>query len=159
MRPKNLELVAGLVGRRVAEQRRERGWTQEEFAERASLNYKYLQEIEQGHVNISLITLYKLANALQVRAALLLERPKQRTKRRPGRPKAAVVQMPVLYQESKYIGVYFRHGAWRARVKHKLVEYELGTFTSEREAARARDAKAVQLKGSKARLNFPNGKK
>ena len=34
------------VGRRIAELRLARGWTQEKFAERASVSVKYVQRIE-----------------------------------------------------------------------------------------------------------------
>jgi hypothetical protein len=58
---------------------------------------------------------------------------------------------------SRFRGVYRRKRSdrWYAAVSHKGVSYPLGHFDSEIEAARARDAKAVELYGEHTYLNFP----
>ena len=60
---------------------------------------------------------------------------------------------------SKYLGVWSNHSKgprkWSAAVRHDGVRYRLGSFISEIEAAKAYDAKAIQLHGEFANLNFP----
>jgi HNH endonuclease/AP2 domain len=56
---------------------------------------------------------------------------------------------------SKFKGVDFHCGSWRARIRKDKVQRLLGNFGSEQEAARAYDAAAVELHGEFARLNFP----
>ena len=73
------------VGRRIAELRTERGWTQEDFAERAGWSWKYAQRLESGG-GMTLRTLVRVANALGVKPGELLEAPKSRAVRR-GRPR------------------------------------------------------------------------
>jgi hypothetical protein len=67
-------------------------------------------------------------------------------------------------QTSAYRGVGFRHDhrrgkPWRARIIHTGRRKELGCFTEEGDAARAYDARARQLHGASAQLNFPAAKK
>lgn len=54
--------------------REERGLSQEQLAERADLNRSYLGEVERGHAIPSLITLAKLAGALEIRLSSFIER-------------------------------------------------------------------------------------
>lgn len=61
-----------LLGRRVKELRKKRGLTQEELAERASVDVKYLGNIERGRENPTVGTLEKLANALSVKTHQIL---------------------------------------------------------------------------------------
>jgi transcriptional regulator with XRE-family HTH domain len=67
--PKSIHIVAGIV-RKL---RKERGWSQEEFAARCNLHRTYVGAIERAEENLTLGTLDKLAKALQVRPAQLLE--------------------------------------------------------------------------------------
>lgn len=54
----------------------ESGLTQQAFAERAGLDYKYYQRVEAGKwPGLQLRTLDKLAKALKIDAAELLKRP------------------------------------------------------------------------------------
>lgn len=46
---------------------------------------------------------------------------------------------------------------WQAMIYHSGKNYCLGSHASPEEAARAYDAKAVELFGARARLNFPKG--
>ncbi|HPB90000.1 MAG TPA: helix-turn-helix transcriptional regulator [Rugosibacter sp.] len=54
--------------------REERGWSQEQLAERADLNRSYLGEVERGCAVPSLLTVDKLASALGVRLSSLIAR-------------------------------------------------------------------------------------
>ena|SRR5580704_14271781 len=56
---------------------------------------------------------------------------------------------------SQFKGVTKRHGRWIAQVNLNKVRYLLGSFPTEEEAARAYDAKAKELFGEFACLNFP----
>jgi transcriptional regulator with XRE-family HTH domain len=75
------------VGRRVAELRRDRGWTQEGFAERIGLQANNLQRIELGMQNLTVRSLVRLANGLGVGLASLFEPPASRAVRT-GRPRS-----------------------------------------------------------------------
>jgi transcriptional regulator with XRE-family HTH domain len=52
--------------------REERGWSQEQLAERADLNRSYLGEVERGRAVPSIITVAKLAKALEVKMSSFL---------------------------------------------------------------------------------------
>lgn len=56
---------------------------------------------------------------------------------------------------SKYKGVCFNRakGKWQAAIKHNNVSIYLGLFAEEHEAAKAYNAKAVELQGQHACLN------
>lgn len=48
-----------------------------------------------------------------------------------------------------------KHGKhWKAQIKFQGVTYHIGTFNTAEEAAKARDAKAVELRGEGASVNF-----
>lgn len=55
-----------LVGRNLARLRRERGLTQEELEARSGLSQQYLSSLERGRRNPTVITLYEIAQALEV---------------------------------------------------------------------------------------------
>lgn len=55
-----------LVGRNVARLRRERGLTQEKFAEESGFSQQYVSDLERGKRNPTVITLYELAQTLGV---------------------------------------------------------------------------------------------
>jgi hypothetical protein len=73
--------------------------------------------------------------------------------------KAANVAAVATQQQctSAYRGVTWSkdHGQWRAQIWHQERTQYLGHFTGEGEAARAYDARARQLRGVVAQLNFP----
>ena len=64
-------LVAGF-GVGVRQLREAQGWSQERLAEHANLNRSYIGEIERGCVIASLLTVEKLAAALQLTPSALL---------------------------------------------------------------------------------------
>ncbi len=59
--------------------------------------------------------------------------------------------------DSQYVGVLRCGLLWAARLFHDGREHWLGVYDTEIEAAVARDAKATELQGSHAYLNFPHG--
>lgn len=61
---------------------------------------------------------------------------------------------------SGYIGVTFKKGQprnkpWTAHISHQNRKIVIGYFATAEEAARARDEKAIELRGDLATLNFP----
>lgn len=56
-----------IVGQKVRAYRKEAGLSQEALAEKASLSYKYLGEVERGYVNVSLDSLMRIAKALKLK--------------------------------------------------------------------------------------------
>jgi len=70
MRPRILPLLL----KRLRRLREEAGLTQEQFAERAGMSYKYYQQIEAGRkADLRLSTLERLAKAHRIKLARLLE--------------------------------------------------------------------------------------
>lgn len=61
------------LGQRIRGLRKERALSQEEFADRAELDRSYIGQIERGERNLSFLNLYKIAAALEVSIAKLLE--------------------------------------------------------------------------------------
>ncbi|MET3758331.1 transcriptional regulator with XRE-family HTH domain [Rhizobium binae] len=55
-----------LVGSNFARLRREKGLTQEEVEARSGFSQQYLSSLERGRRNPTLITIYELAQALDV---------------------------------------------------------------------------------------------
>lgn len=62
----DLKRVKLKFGQRVRELRKERGWSQEEFAERCDLHRTYIGAIERGEQNVSLENISKIAAALRL---------------------------------------------------------------------------------------------
>ena len=61
-------------GDAVRRNRRERGWTQEELAERADIHRSYLAALESGARNPTLDVIVRVANALHLPVAELFSR-------------------------------------------------------------------------------------
>ena len=59
-------------GDAVRRQRRLRGWSQEELADRAQIHRTYVADVERGVRNLGLINVAKIAAALQVSLATLV---------------------------------------------------------------------------------------
>lgn len=61
-----------ILGENVLKYRKIKGLSQEDLAERASLHRTYIGAIERGERNITIDTIEKIANALQVSVIELL---------------------------------------------------------------------------------------
>jgi transcriptional regulator with XRE-family HTH domain len=61
------------LAERIKSLRRAKNWSQEQFADRASIQRSYLADLERGYRNPSVRTLVKVANALGVGVPALLE--------------------------------------------------------------------------------------
>jgi len=59
-------------GKRLRQLREERGWSQEEFADRAGLHRTYVSAVERGVRNSTLSVIERLAKALGVSLAEML---------------------------------------------------------------------------------------
>lgn len=55
-----------LVGRNFGRLRREKGFTQEQFAEMSGFTQQYLSDLERGRRNPTVVTLFHLASTLGV---------------------------------------------------------------------------------------------
>jgi transcriptional regulator with XRE-family HTH domain len=62
-----------LFGRRLAQLRRQKGWSQEKLALESGIARSYLGGVERGQRNIALINICKLAETLEVQAGELFE--------------------------------------------------------------------------------------
>ncbi|MCG8421357.1 MAG: helix-turn-helix transcriptional regulator [Proteobacteria bacterium] len=58
-------------GLRVRQLRHEHGWTLEYASERTGVDLKHLQKIEAGQINVTFVTLVRLAAGLKVELAEL----------------------------------------------------------------------------------------
>lgn len=68
----NADSAIRAIGQRIADLRRERGITQERFAEQVGVSEKYVQRVEAG-TNLSIRSLVRFANALDVPLHTLIE--------------------------------------------------------------------------------------
>ena len=59
-------------GGAVRRLRRERGWSQEEFADRVGVHRTYMGAIERGEQNLSLVNVGRVAAALQMSLSALM---------------------------------------------------------------------------------------
>ena len=76
------------VGRRIAELRKARGLTQEEFSVELGTSFQWVSQLEGGR-NTTLHSLVRIANALGVGLEELLSQPKSSSRARTvGRPRA-----------------------------------------------------------------------
>lgn len=61
------------IGRRIAKCRQDKGLTQEDLAGHAEMDRSFLSEIENGHKNLSVEVLLRIAKALKVRPSVLID--------------------------------------------------------------------------------------
>ncbi|GHU11385.1 hypothetical protein AGMMS50225_16780 [Betaproteobacteria bacterium] len=64
-----------LFGLRLIEIRKQKGWSQERLALESGLARSYLGGVERGQRNLALLNIFKLAEALEVTPAALMEPP------------------------------------------------------------------------------------
>ena len=74
------------VGRRIAELRRAKGWTQDQLAVQLEVSVQYLRRVEGGGENLTIKSLVEIARVCGARTADLLSPPVSR-KVVKGRPK------------------------------------------------------------------------
>jgi transcriptional regulator with XRE-family HTH domain len=74
-------VVTAAVGRRVRAERSRRGWTLDELAARSGVSKGMLVQVEQVRCNPSIATICRLADALAVSVASLVEAPEMPTTR------------------------------------------------------------------------------
>lgn len=67
------EAIAIRFGRALRQEREQHQWSQERLAGEAGLNRSYLGEVERGAAVPSLVTIIKLARALQISPTRLLD--------------------------------------------------------------------------------------
>lgn len=85
--PRDTQTVLRDLGLRIRELRQQAGLTQEGAAERLGMLTPNYARIEQGRSNVTVDTLVRIANALDVPLVEMFKAPKIRTVK-PGRPRA-----------------------------------------------------------------------
>ena len=70
---KRADAVSKLLGKRIRQLRKAKGWSQEHLAEEAGMHRTYMWGIEQGLRNPSVRHLTQIADALSVPIAALFE--------------------------------------------------------------------------------------
>jgi transcriptional regulator with XRE-family HTH domain len=60
------------IGKRVRNLRTDRGWSQEELADRSGVNRSYMSRVELGKSDVSLSVLHKIARTLGISLAEML---------------------------------------------------------------------------------------
>lgn len=66
-------MITELIGTNIRQKRKELKLSQEELAFRAKIDRSYLAEIEKGKINISILKLEQIANALEINIDELLK--------------------------------------------------------------------------------------
>jgi transcriptional regulator with XRE-family HTH domain len=62
-----------LFGKRLAEIRKTKGWSQEKLALESGIARSYLGGVERGQRNVALLNLDKLAHTLEVKLSFLMD--------------------------------------------------------------------------------------
>ena len=102
------------LGERIREFRKSAGITQEELGEKASLNYKFIGELERGRVNVSLDSLVKIAAALVVNPERFFAKEKLPVRQVPVKEKNPLAKLSsrdlrVIKQSLKLLNKTFRN--------------------------------------------------
>ena len=58
--------IRNKLGKRVRTLRKQRGWSQEEFADRAEFHRTYIGSVERGEQNVSIDNIERLAKTLGI---------------------------------------------------------------------------------------------
>lgn len=62
-----------ILGKNLRKAREQRGWSQEEFADRSGIHRTYISGVERGKRNPTLSIIEAIAGALEITVAQLLE--------------------------------------------------------------------------------------
>ena len=65
--------IRARLGRNVRKLREARGWSQEDYADRAGIHRTYVSDIERGRRNPTITVVEKLAAPLEVTAGQLID--------------------------------------------------------------------------------------
>jgi putative transcriptional regulator len=69
---RNDKLILESIGKRIAELRQAKQWTVRDLADEIESDHAWIVRIETGKVNPSILTLYRIAAALQTDVSTLL---------------------------------------------------------------------------------------
>jgi len=72
-KPAATVMVAAKLGLRIAALRKQRGWTQEQFAHKCNFHRGFMGQIERGESNVQLKTLLAITNSLNITVHELLQ--------------------------------------------------------------------------------------
>lgn len=67
-----LQRIAKVLGARIRQLRKKKGWPQGEFAELCSIHRSHMGKIERGETNVRLSTLLTIAGVLETQLEKLL---------------------------------------------------------------------------------------
>jgi transcriptional regulator with XRE-family HTH domain len=79
--------VLAYIAANVRRLREDRGLTQEQLAERLHSNFRYVQRVERGEMNLTVVKLAALAEGLGVQPGSLMREAKPLPAPRRGRPR------------------------------------------------------------------------
>lgn len=65
--------IRARLGRNVRKLREARGWSQEDYADRAGIHRTYVSDIERGRRNPTITVVEKLAGPLEIEPGVLLD--------------------------------------------------------------------------------------
>lgn len=85
-----------IIGKRIRDKRKEKGWTQEELAEKAAMHPTYIGKVERSEKSLTLDSLENIVNALDITYEELFKYIK---------PSADSTENPVLWQIVKALSV------------------------------------------------------
>jgi transcriptional regulator with XRE-family HTH domain len=66
-----MQQIQRQLGDRIRKLRRKKGWSQEEFAAISGMHRTYIGAVERGEKNLTISTIYTLANTLKTTIARL----------------------------------------------------------------------------------------
>ena len=67
-----------IVAINVRRLRHDRGWTQEDLADRVGLSARYVGQIERAQASMTITVLGRIANVFEIEVAKLVTRPRNR---------------------------------------------------------------------------------
>jgi transcriptional regulator with XRE-family HTH domain len=68
----SLQQIAKILGTKIRQLRKERGWSQSEFAKVCRIHRSHMGKIERGETNVRLSTLVAIAGILETKVEQLL---------------------------------------------------------------------------------------